>query len=176
MSFLSSFGYISLTYLRQTQAELPSYLNLQTSSSLGTGKVATHQERFDKSEDKEVRRALDGRVGKRKRHDGIYTVNTPDDEDDEADEITREKKPLKEVAPVEQDSKVEFAQELVTHPEASLPRVSAVGSALQRNPDGSIVPPRRRQNARGKKVHLPLAFQRVSSSRIVSVYDQQLER
>jgi ATP-dependent RNA helicase DHX37/DHR1 len=68
---------------RQTQAELPTTLHLQSSATLGTGKPFTHQERFDQLEDKEVRRALDGRRGKRKRHDSTFNVDGPDDEDDE---------------------------------------------------------------------------------------------
>ncbi|KAF4590141.1 putative ATP-dependent RNA helicase DHR1 [Pleurotus pulmonarius] len=53
--------------LTKSQAELPSSLALHTSSTLGTGKPTTHQERLERSEDKQVRQIVDGKIGSRKR-------------------------------------------------------------------------------------------------------------
>ncbi|KAJ7250874.1 P-loop containing nucleoside triphosphate hydrolase protein [Mycena haematopus] len=115
--------------LAQSQATLPTTLHLQSSATLGTGKVTTHRDRLDKLEDKEVRRALDGRTRKRRRQDDSYAVVGPD-EDMEDDESSPE------------DDASPSAQ--ITRP-ANLPPIPAtpaVGSALQRNPDGSVVAPK----------------------------------
>ncbi|KAJ7644132.1 P-loop containing nucleoside triphosphate hydrolase protein [Roridomyces roridus] len=115
--------------LSQSQATLPTTLHLQSSATLGTGKSATHQDRLDKLEDKEIRRALDGRAGqRRRRQEDSYAVTGPDldMDDDEPDD------------------------EPVAGP-SSLPKASAVGSALQRNPDGTVVAPKVVPRSQGKK-------------------------
>jgi ATP-dependent RNA helicase DHX37/DHR1 len=104
---------------RQTQAELPTTLHLQSSATLGTGKPFTHQERFDQLEDKEVRLALDGRSGKRKRHDSTFNVDGPDDEDDELNLDV-----------------IDVVLDASDPPTAT----TTVGGALRRNADG-VVPP-----------------------------------
>ncbi|KAJ7459856.1 P-loop containing nucleoside triphosphate hydrolase protein [Mycena latifolia] len=109
--------------LSQSQASLPTTVHLQSSATLGTGKAITHRDRLDKLEDKEIRRALDGRTGKRRRQDDSYTVTGPDvDTDDEE---------------LDQDDAVSAS--------------AAVGSALQRNPDGSVVAPKIVPKSRVKK-------------------------
>ncbi|KAJ6508792.1 P-loop containing nucleoside triphosphate hydrolase protein [Mycena sanguinolenta] len=115
--------------LAQSQATLPTTLHLQSSATLGTGKATTHRDRLDKLEDKEIRRALDGRTGKRRRQDDTYTVTGPDEhmEDDESSP--------------EDDA---FPSAPIAGPLSSpAPSVTpAVGSALQRNPDGTVVAPK----------------------------------
>jgi hypothetical protein len=133
---------------RQTQAALPTTLHLQSSATLGTGKVATHRDRLDKLEDKEIRRALDGRTGKRRRHDDSYAVTGP-----EADMDDQESDPEDDPFPPMQISGPS------NPPRPSVP--AAVGSALQRNPDGSLVAPKIVPRSHGKKaraVHLPNAL------------------
>ncbi|KAJ8080565.1 putative ATP-dependent RNA helicase DHR1 [Marasmius tenuissimus] len=76
--------------LSQSQAQIPSSLQLVSSATLGTGKPSTHQEVTEKLEDKEVRRALDGRAGKRKRHDQVFDVIDESDEDEESSLDERE--------------------------------------------------------------------------------------
>ncbi|QRV92272.1 pre-mRNA-splicing factor ATP-dependent RNA helicase DHX15/PRP43 [Ceratobasidium sp. AG-Ba] len=57
-----------LAKLAASQAELPSSINLGSSATLGTGRVISHAERLEKSEDLAVRKALDTTgSGRRKR-------------------------------------------------------------------------------------------------------------
>ncbi|KNZ81277.1 Putative ATP-dependent RNA helicase PB1A10.06c [Termitomyces sp. J132] len=141
--------------LAQTQAEVPSSLHLQTSSSLGTGKVSTHQERLERLEDKQVRRALDGHLGKRKRRGDTYTVIGANDEgtDSEEDELLHGGKEVR-------TSVKESEESLTRGPTATVvgvstvssapPTPSVVGSALRRNPDGTMMAPKSRQKSNGK--------------------------
>ncbi|KAL0961087.1 hypothetical protein HGRIS_006070 [Hohenbuehelia grisea] len=126
--------------LSQSQAELPSTLGLQSTSTLGTGKASTHQERLDRLEDKAVRRALDGQLGKRKRAVDRYDVVDESDgsESDEARAGT-----LNERSQDEEDDQIAHM------PSTSTP--SEVGSALHRNPDGSVVQARVRPKKSGPK-------------------------
>ncbi|KAF7365220.1 putative ATP-dependent RNA helicase PB1A10.06c [Mycena venus] len=119
-----------LEKLAQSQAALPTTLHLQSSATLGTGKVTTHRDRLDKLEDKEIRRALDGRAGKRRRQDDSYAVTGPDEDMDEDESNSEDDAP----SPMQ-----------IGGPSKPAPAVSAppaVGSALQRNPDGSSVAPK----------------------------------
>ncbi|GLB38537.1 putative helicase associated domain (HA2) Add an annotation [Lyophyllum shimeji] len=141
--------------LAQTQAEIPSSFELKTSSSLGTGKVSTHKERLERLEDKEVRRALDGRTGKRKRNDHLYAVvhanESYSEEEDEglvasADEGRKSSVPDEALnAPTQAPA---IVQASVTQPVASTS--AAVGSALKRNADGTVAAPNLRQRTKGK--------------------------
>ncbi|KAJ7095872.1 P-loop containing nucleoside triphosphate hydrolase protein [Mycena belliarum] len=123
---------VILEKLAQSQATLPSTVHLQSSATLGTGKAITHRDRLDKLEDKEIRRALDGRTGKRRRQDDSYAVTGPDGFTDDE----------------------EIDQAHTPSPASTAKAVSApaaVGSALQRNPDGSVVTPKLAVRSRGKK-------------------------
>ncbi|KAF5385658.1 hypothetical protein D9757_005460 [Collybiopsis confluens] len=124
--------------ISQSQAQLPSTVHFQSSSTLGTGKPTTHQERLDKLEDKQVRRALDGPLGKRKRHNGQYQILEADtDDEDDEDEL---------------DSSPEHP---IDTPQPQLPATeSLIGGALARNPDGTVVAPKVRQ-ATKKKTAFP---------------------
>ncbi|KAG6843905.1 hypothetical protein H0H87_011894 [Tephrocybe sp. NHM501043] len=144
--------------LAQTQAEIPSSLYLQTSASLGTGKATTHQERFERLEDKEIRRALDGRSGKRKRGDDTYTVvNANDEDEDSEDEMLDHGSDEGQASPSMKETK-EFPVERPPAPivveSSSAPPVastsSIVGSALKRNADGTIVAPKIRSKSKNK--------------------------
>ncbi|KAJ7675833.1 P-loop containing nucleoside triphosphate hydrolase protein [Mycena polygramma] len=115
--------------LAQTQATLPTTVHLQSSATLGTGKAITHRDRLDKLEDKEIRRALDGRTGKRRRQDDSYAVTGPDGDIDDEDGDENDS---------EDDASMQISGP--SKPVASVP--AAVGSALQRNPDGTVVAPK----------------------------------
>ncbi|KAF8073607.1 P-loop containing nucleoside triphosphate hydrolase protein [Lyophyllum atratum] len=155
--------------LAQTQAEIPSSSHLQTSSSLGTGKVSTHQERSERLEDKEVRRALDGRAGKRKRNDDIYAVVHVDEKDsDREDEYllasagegeTSSRRKERSSAGTEEAPSLTI-QTITMQAIASTS--SAVGSALKRNSDGTVAAPKVRQKTKGK-----VAFGRWKDQKIV---------
>ncbi|KAG6910680.1 hypothetical protein DXG01_008724 [Tephrocybe rancida] len=143
--------------LAQTQAEIPSSLFLQTSSTLGTGKATTHQERFERLEDKEVRRALEGRSGKRKRDDTYAVINADDEDASSEDEILRSDQEetkassssnLANEPPREQPTPPTVVEVTNMLPVASTS--SAVGSALKRNPDGTVVAPKVRSKGKGK--------------------------
>lgn len=119
---------------------------LHSSASLGTGKLSTYQELQDKAEDRDIRKALNGLSGKRKRHQDHFLIHAPDEDDDVSEvESHPEKEWLEQNAgtSAEQDAtnvvipptdSIQFRSE--AH---SLPVV--VGSALQRNPDGSTIAP-----------------------------------
>ncbi|KAG2068389.1 hypothetical protein BDR04DRAFT_1232812 [Suillus decipiens] len=59
---------------RQTQAQTSS-LDLQSSSTLGTGATSTARERQEKLEDKEVRRAMEGQLNKRRQRLNDFTIH-----------------------------------------------------------------------------------------------------
>lgn len=152
--------------LSQSQAELPSSLPLQSSSSLGTGKVLSHQEIADKLEDKDVRRAVEGRAGKRKRRSGAYETTILNDDnnhdgestDDETRSLYREKE-----SHVQKENLVEFVA-------PTLPAVvEGVGSALQRNSDGTVIAPRVRQKTGDKKVRYNLVIGNIQLTSLKSL-------
>ncbi|KAK7469227.1 putative ATP-dependent RNA helicase DHR1 [Stygiomarasmius scandens] len=128
-----------LEKLSQSQAQLPSSLQLQSSSTLGTGKASTHQQNLDKQEDKEVRHAL----GKRKRGKEDYDVVEEDSEEDEF------------------EKSLDFYETSQTTAEPpalpfQVPSVlPIIGSALQRNSDGSIPDPKVKPRSLNKKLAFP---------------------
>ncbi|KAI5986162.1 P-loop containing nucleoside triphosphate hydrolase protein [Pisolithus albus] len=103
--------------LAQTQATMPS-LELHSSSTLGTGKVTSNRQRVDKAEDLQVRRAMDGRAGKRRRRTSNYSGADSESSDSELDHH-----PACEID----------ASSPKTAP-APVVSVSIVGGALKRNP------------------------------------------
>jgi ATP-dependent RNA helicase DHX37/DHR1 len=105
---------------------------------------------MDKLEDKEVRRAMEGRAGKRKRHTDVYEVTVRDDEGSQDGEIVADETFETVSLAGEEDSSV--PKETIMHIELSS---AVVGSALQRNPDGTMIAPRVRQKTEGKKVRHP---------------------
>lgn len=139
----SSFVYDSHVVLRKTQSESTS-LNLQTSSTLGTGKPSTHQDRLDRFEDKEVRKVIEGKVGgKRKRNNVAEPIY---DNEDEGDFMDLDEPPV--------GSSVANPVVVVDEGFSTAP-VSApsVGSALRKNPDGSVIAPKiAKKKQKGQKV------------------------
>ncbi|KAJ7600578.1 P-loop containing nucleoside triphosphate hydrolase protein [Mycena floridula] len=122
-----------LKKLSESQAQLPSSVNLHSSSMLGSGKTLSHRELQEKSEDKEVRNALDGKNRKRKRRGDQFVVSEAFDEDEsEEDE--------------EEAVDVEIV-DLTDQPRAT----PAVGSAL-RNPLDSA---RSEPKAKNQKTAFP---------------------
>ncbi|KAF8917814.1 P-loop containing nucleoside triphosphate hydrolase protein [Mucidula mucida] len=125
-----------LQKLSQTQAHIPDSLQLQSSSTLGTGRVSTHRERLDKLEDKDVRKALAGRSGKRKRNDNYEVSLAEEDSDGSESDVAMRRSSSRSKSPIASKD---------THPVESTSS-AVVGSALQRNPDGTAVAPRIRVN------------------------------
>ena len=122
---------------------------LHSSASLGTGKLFTHQELQERAEDRDIRKALSGLSGKRKRHQDHFHIHDPDEDNDVSDVESRPE--ILEKEWLEQNAGTSAEQDaiVVTPPidsaqsqskAQSLPVV--VGSALQRNPDGSTVTPK----------------------------------
>ncbi|KAI1797707.1 P-loop containing nucleoside triphosphate hydrolase protein [Ganoderma leucocontextum] len=149
-----------LEKLSKSQAQASSALNLQSSATLGTGKATTHQHRLHQLEDKEVRRALDGRPckGKRRRNTNLTLAGVSDDDEGDADDVQMDVD-----VPGRKDDEDEDVQEGMSRsrpvvivdsgfstaiqspePVASPlpPTLAAVGGALKRNADGSVAAPR----------------------------------
>ncbi|KAJ3895464.1 P-loop containing nucleoside triphosphate hydrolase protein [Lentinula edodes] len=126
--------------LSQSQAQLPSTVHFQSSATLGTGKATTHQDLLDKQEDKEIRRAIEGRSGKRKRHDGFYDVVEAEADDEEGEEDEGDF--MTETGLLEEQ----------IEPSPKLPASQpTVGSALARNSDGTVIAPMVRPRSKNKK-------------------------
>ncbi|KAF7299047.1 hypothetical protein MIND_00853000 [Mycena indigotica] len=119
--------------LAQAQAALPTSIQLQSSSTLGTGRAHTHSEQLSKSEDQEVRRALEGQTGRRRRNYDSFTVVGPESDSDEPTE--EEEEDFSSTSP---SASASFVPASVPTPIGS----AVIGSALQRNPDGTLVPPK----------------------------------
>ncbi|KAK1229881.1 putative ATP-dependent RNA helicase DHR1 [Marasmius sp. AFHP31] len=117
--------------LSQSQAQIPSSLQLVSSATLGTGKPSTHQEVTEKLEDQEVRRAFDGRAGKRKRHDQAFDVI--DESDGEEDSSLDER----------EDEDSSRLDRITTAIAVKNDKTSeaAVGSALKRDAHGNTLAP-----------------------------------
>nr|VWP00591.1 N/A [Ganoderma boninense] len=140
--------------LSKSQAQASSALNLQSSATLGTGKATTHQHRLDQLEDKEVRRALDGRGGKgRRRRDNNPSLAGASDDEGDADDrmdvdVLDEHKDVQEgMSRSKPVVIVDSGFSTTVHsPEPQLeslsPTLVTVGSALKRNADGSVATPR----------------------------------
>lgn len=147
--------------IRKSQAQLPTTLQLQSSSTLGTGKTITHKDLLDKQEDKEVRKAMDGRAGKGKRRRRNLTssavYDSDDDDDTDGDRHMRvdiDDVQIEERADPHEEEGMSRARPVVVvdsgfattvlpaEETVATPLTSIVGSALQRNSDGSVVAPR----------------------------------
>ncbi len=133
---------------------------LQSSSTLGTGRLSTFEERQDKAEDALVRKTMAGQAGKRKRHQDVYAVHdheggSNDDNDEEEDIRPRKLGKHQPSDPAEEEAEDEImVVEAPPNPppkkEAAAP---AVGSALHRNADGTIAAPKvRLKPPKGKLV------------------------
>ncbi|KAI0300291.1 P-loop containing nucleoside triphosphate hydrolase protein [Russula brevipes] len=110
--------------LAKSQAEQLSTLRLQSSSTLGAGKTSTAQERLEKLEDKEVRRVIHSR----QRRGGPFVDTAESDSD--GDGASPQSQVVIVDSPPPSTRKQDPAADVI------------VGSALQRNADGSMVKPR----------------------------------
>ncbi|KAI0269827.1 P-loop containing nucleoside triphosphate hydrolase protein [Gloeopeniophorella convolvens] len=125
--------------ISKTQAELPSTIKLHSSATLGSGKFSTAQERLDRLEDKEVRRAVDSRQRR-----GNHFANVAEDDSDEdgimqPNDAREESEGVVGVSPRNPLVIVDSAPAMTT--KQTEPSAVAVGVALQRNADGSVVKP-----------------------------------
>lgn len=140
----------------QSQATLATS-TLQRSSTLGSGKTLTHEERLEQEEDKETRKALDGRIGKRKRaRDEFDVVNGPDIESDDEDDFLASR-PNRSHEPSSPQRDVVMEHPLVVVDSSnSHVKPQEVGSALKRNADGTVAPPKVRQRTKSKQVSVAI--------------------
>lgn len=127
---------------------------LQSSSTLGTGKLSTFEERQEKAEDALVRKSLAGQAGKRKRHQDVYTVEDVSSDDGDNDKDIRPKKQTRlDVEGIEDNSSNDImVVDAPLNPPPKKASESSVGSALHRNADGSIAMPKVRPPKAGKMV------------------------
>ncbi|KAF8158281.1 P-loop containing nucleoside triphosphate hydrolase protein [Crassisporium funariophilum] len=143
--------------LIQTQASLPSSL-LQSSATLGTGKLSTHQELQEKAEDRDVRKAFAGQAGKRKRHQDAFPIHHAEEELDSEDGNLLGGSSRNTPTRIAQDSLersitvVDSSTQHSSMPPNSSQNASTVGGALHRNPDGSVAAPKVRVRSKGKQV------------------------
>ena len=165
---------IYLTSSSKTQASLSTSV-LQSSSTLGTGKASTFKERQEKDEDISVRHSLLGQSGKRKRHQDIFTVQDVKDDEDLEDELLSGKpKEDRESQKNIKTNRSEAEVEVVEGPTRLPPKSSTqtafpVGSALQRNANGSVTAPKIRPMSKGKHVRRALVPQ-ISPPRWIKEY------
>lgn len=112
----------------------------------------TNRQRLDKAEDLNVRCTIDGRIGNRRRRNMDYSGARSSDSDHEQSEYDD---PDSNSFPTSIDtvSMVDFSSGSVP-PEKQAQ--SAVGGALKRNPDGTLIAPRVvKKKESGKKVVVP---------------------
>ncbi|KAJ3556480.1 hypothetical protein NM688_g2004 [Phlebia brevispora] len=140
--------------LSKTQAQLPNALSLASSATLGTGRAITHKELVEREEHHEVKRTMHGRshAGKRKR--SALTYDSPVDEyasDDAREDSEKDFDGAMAVESREPESTpgssranpvVLVDSGFSTKVEVPTPVTTMVGSALQRNADGTVVAPR----------------------------------
>jgi len=143
----------NLTVLSKSQATMPSSA-LQSSSTLGTGRPLTHIELHEKAEDQLVKKSLLGQTGKRKRHQDVFAVQDHEEDsyldgEDDKPEVSREH-------PLERSPLILEYEGVTNNAAESRPTLMTqeksivVGSALQRNPDGSLVAPKVRKRTKSK--------------------------
>ncbi|KAG1780475.1 hypothetical protein EV702DRAFT_1276324 [Suillus placidus] len=108
-----------------------SSLDLQSSSTLSTGATSTAQERQEKLEDKEVRRAIEAQPNKCRRRHNDFTVH-----EHGADQTLEQHDEHEGPGPVTK----EFFADPPTASTVLQPALSTftVGGALKRNSDGSV--------------------------------------
>jgi ATP-dependent RNA helicase DHX37/DHR1 len=134
---------------------LPSTLQLQSSSTLGSGRTLTAQEKLEKTEDKEVLRAIHSRQASRR-----FAGDTA--ESDEGEEVLDNTQDVHSKYDATQDDECTSPRGPVVVVDSTstatrkqdVPDDAVVGSALQRNTDGSIVKPRILKKKRGTTVRL----------------------
>ena len=134
---------------------MPSTLQLQSSSTLGSGRTHTAQEKLEKTEDKEVLRAIHSR-----QISGRFAGDTS--ESDEGEEVLDNTQDVHSKYDTTQDGEGTSPRGPVVIVDSTstatrrqdVPDDAVVGSALQRNTDGSIVKPRIMKKKRGTTVRM----------------------
>ena len=122
---------------------MPSILQLQSSSTLGSGRALTAQERLEKTEDKEVRRAIFSRQRR-----GGHLADTAESVED--DEVVDDAQDVHSDDTIQADEGTSARDRVVVVVDSTstatrkqdVPADIVVGGALQRNADGSIAKPR----------------------------------
>ncbi|KAL5482731.1 ECM16 [Sanghuangporus weigelae] len=137
-----------LEKLAQTQAQLPTLLHLQPSSTLGSRKAKTHEDLQSTQEDKEVRRLMEGRTkGRRRRRNQFSGMDMDTDDgsvDDESENSDHENEEdgLQEEPGSSESSPIIIRDEGTATSELNQKqKVSAdvtFGSALRRKEDGTV--------------------------------------
>ena len=121
---------------------MPSTLRLQPSSTLGSGRALTAQERLEKTEDKEVRRA----IYSRQRSGGHLADTVESDGDDgvvdDAQDVHSESNTIQDYEGTSYRDQVVVDSTSTATRKQDVPADIVVGGALQRNADGSIAKPR----------------------------------
>lgn len=131
-------------HLTQTQATVQS-LDLHSSSTLGTGRVVLNRDRIDRKEDMEARHLMNGRPGKRRRHNFDFSgvgSDCSESEDAELDNLPEfgNDGPAQTTIPENKASVVDFSSGMTVADKTHLPQ-SAVGQSLKRNKDGTVMAP-----------------------------------
>lgn len=140
-------------------------MNLQSSSTLGTGSVKTHKELLDQQEDKDVRHTISGHTSKRKRKQNgpTYTSAAFDDSDedfdldegmqvDKEDDLSDDELGKSRSKPI-----IVVDSGFSTAPDTSevvVKKIAEVGSALRRDANGQTVKPVVKKS-KGTKVFIP---------------------
>lgn len=123
---------------------MPSLLQLQPSSTLGSRDLRTNEERRNKTEDKDVRRIMEGRVKGARRKRNLYSGmdGLSEDEDQlsgQEDVSEKNGTPIpgtsREFPVLVEDSEIQAVKQSPEKTELSL------GSALRRNADGTVQAP-----------------------------------
>ncbi|KAI0651669.1 P-loop containing nucleoside triphosphate hydrolase protein [Trametes meyenii] len=147
--------------LSKSQVQGTAALNLQSSATLGTGKTSTHLHRLEKEEDLNTKRAIDGRVGKGRRRRTLdarvpSAADSEDSDEDsydtkmevdqretfhQAEDLQEGSSRLNPVVIVDSGFST-TVQSCETEDITPIPSSSAIGSALRRNADGSLVAPK----------------------------------
>ena len=135
----------------KTQTQLPSSLGLASSSTLGTGRAITHQERLEKAEHHDVKRSMDGRAGAGKRKRATKVYDAAPESSDESDAFLDDESMARGVEHDEQIPGSSALNPVVIvdaepRREGDVPsqqvKTVVIGGALKRQSDGTVPPPR----------------------------------
>ncbi|KAG9051688.1 putative ATP-dependent RNA helicase DHR1 [Tulasnella sp. UAMH 9824] len=135
--------------LAKTQEEVD-HLQLQSSSTLGSAKPMTHLQRLAIAEDQAVRRAIDTRGGRQKRRRGgpipmpnedLSSGSDSSSNSDISSEMEEDGSSWGGIADSDDDEMRDPIPETTPTP-ALIGPAPQVGSALRRNPDGTVVVPK----------------------------------
>jgi ATP-dependent RNA helicase DHX37/DHR1 len=145
-----------------SQSELPSSIKLGSSATLGTGRITSHAERLEKSENLVVRKAFDGAASRRKRRRLDLDAHGRS-EDEDKDENEYDNYEDRSISGDDTDSsgtkKNPFASKQETTP-ASVPLVPTkpmLGSALLNGAPPRVILRKQKSNSVSRKLVSPLS-------------------